>query len=227
MNGAEVSAEVDREQMGPWSNSGWKGALEVTHPTAWGTKQVWFCQVAQSLVLLNFQLPVVMKYWSYFYFFFLLLWSLGDVETPRSPVWHLDWVWGRGFSLRGLSCTGTGSPRMQSLHQACWSLRSIWTVLLVIWSEFLGRPVWCQELDSTILMGPFQLGIFYDSMILWKEDVGMLVVPPQPKAEISKSWVWALWGTAIMMGPRELSWKQEKASGDFIYLFIYFVKLEI
>uniref|UniRef100_A0A8B9D0S9 Reverse transcriptase domain-containing protein n=1 Tax=Anser brachyrhynchus TaxID=132585 RepID=A0A8B9D0S9_9AVES len=48
----------------------------------------------------------------------------------------------------------------------CWSLRSIWTVLLVIWSEFLGRPVWCKELDSMILMGPFQLGIFYGSVIL-------------------------------------------------------------
>ena len=35
--------------------------------------------------------------------------------------------------------------------------------LLVIWSEFLGRPVWCQELDSMILMDPFRLGIFYDS----------------------------------------------------------------
>uniref|UniRef100_A0A8C3D2B4 Voltage-dependent L-type calcium channel subunit alpha n=1 Tax=Cairina moschata TaxID=8855 RepID=A0A8C3D2B4_CAIMO len=34
------------------------------------------------------------------------------------------------------------------------------------WSEFLGRPVWCQELDSMILMGPFQLGLFYESMLL-------------------------------------------------------------
>lgn len=46
MDGAELSAGVDLEQMGPWSNSGWKGPLEVTHPTAWGTKQIWFCQVA-------------------------------------------------------------------------------------------------------------------------------------------------------------------------------------
>ena len=36
---------------------------------------------------------------------------------------------------------------------------------LVTWSEFLGRPVRCQELDSMILVGPFQLGIFYDSVI--------------------------------------------------------------
>ena len=35
-----------------------------------------------------------------------------------------------------------------------------------IWSEFWGRPVWTQELDSTILVGPFQLRIFYDSMSL-------------------------------------------------------------
>ena len=49
-------------------------------------------------------------------------------------------------------------------HQARWSLRSVWTVHLVTWSEFLGRPVWCQELDSMILMSPFQLRIFYDSI---------------------------------------------------------------
>ena len=30
---------------------------------------------------------------------------------------------------------------------------------------FLGGPVWSQELDSMILVGPFQLKIFYDSMI--------------------------------------------------------------
>jgi len=27
----------------------------------------------------------------------------------------------------------------------------------------LRGPVWSQELDSVVLMGPFQLGIFYDS----------------------------------------------------------------
>lgn len=32
------------------------------------------------------------------------------------------------------------------------------------------RPVWSQELDSKILMGPFQPGIFCDSVILTKQD---------------------------------------------------------
>lgn len=32
------------------------------------------------------------------------------------------------------------------------------------WSEFLGRSVWSQEMNSMIFMGPFQLAIFYDSM---------------------------------------------------------------
>ena len=59
--------------------------------------------------------------------------------------------------------TGTGSPGTWSRHQACQSLRSVCTVLLVIRSEFLGRPVWSQELDSMVLVGPFQLGIFSDS----------------------------------------------------------------
>ena len=30
---------------------------------------------------------------------------------------------------------------------------------------FLGGPVWSQELDSMILMGSFQLGLFSDSMV--------------------------------------------------------------
>jgi len=33
-------------------------------------------------------------------------------------------------------------------------------------TAILDGPVWGQELDSMILMGPFQLGIFYGSMIL-------------------------------------------------------------
>ena len=65
-----------------------------------------------------------------------------------------------------MSHTGTGSPGKQFLHQACRSSRGVWTVHLVTWSEFWGRPVRRQELDSMILVGPFQLGIFYDSMIL-------------------------------------------------------------
>ena len=39
-------------------------------------------------------------------------------------------------------------------------------MLSVIWSEFLGRPVWSQELDLVVLVCTFRLRIFYDSMIL-------------------------------------------------------------
>lgn len=35
----------------------------------------------------------------------------------------------------------------------------------MVW--FLGGAMWSQGLDSIILMGPFQLKIFYDSVILW------------------------------------------------------------
>jgi len=34
-------------------------------------------------------------------------------------------------------------------------------------SKECNDPVWGRELDLTILMGPFQLGMFYDSVILW------------------------------------------------------------
>ena len=38
-------------------------------------------------------------------------------------------------------------------------------MLLVMWFEVLGRPVQCQELGLMIVVGPFQLKIFYDSVI--------------------------------------------------------------
>lgn len=44
------------------------------------------------------------------------------------------------------------------------SSRSIWTRLSDIWSGVLGGPVWSQKLDLRILVGPFQLSIFYDSL---------------------------------------------------------------
>lgn len=48
---------------------------------------------------------------------------------------------------------------------SCWSSRSIWITLLVMWSDIL-VVVWSKESDSIILMGSFQIGIFYGS-ILW------------------------------------------------------------
>ena len=41
-------------------------------------------------------------------------------------------------------------------------------MLLDIWSELLSRPLWRQGLDSVIAVGPFQLGIFCDSMSLYQ-----------------------------------------------------------
>lgn len=34
--------------------------------------------------------------------------------------------------------------------------------MILLWPDFLHGPVWRQKLDSTILMGPFHLGTFYD-----------------------------------------------------------------
>lgn len=33
---------------------------------------------------------------------------------------------------------------------------------------YLGGPVWNQELDLVICMGPLQLGIFYDGIHQWR-----------------------------------------------------------
>ena len=47
------------------------------------------------------------------------------------------------------------------------SSRSIWTPLRHrVW--ILSDPVWSWELDSMILVGPFQLGMFCD--LLWGKD---------------------------------------------------------
>ena len=71
----------------------------------------------------------------------------------------------RSFT-REWSGTGTGSPGKWSWHWACQSSRSIWTMLSVILSGFWVVP-WAagfNDLDSTILTDPFQLGIF---IVLW------------------------------------------------------------
>lgn len=47
-------------------------------------------------------------------------------------------------------------------YQACQSWKNVWMLLLVIWFP-LGSPVRSRVLDSTILMGPFQSDVFYDS----------------------------------------------------------------
>lgn len=39
-----------------------------------------------------------------------------------------------------------------------------------------GGPVWSLELNSVIFMGPFQLGIFYDSVILFLMASGLTAV---------------------------------------------------
>lgn len=65
--------------------------------------------------------------------------------------WFL-WVLGKDSSPRWWLGTGTGSPGKQSQHQACWSSRSVWTMLSGSWC-ILGA-VLCRA--SVILVGPAQ-----------------------------------------------------------------------
>jgi len=53
--------------------------------------------------------------------------------------------------VMALSLPGFKKPLDNALRHKVW---------------FLGSPVWSQELDLMILLGPFQLGTFYDSMKL-------------------------------------------------------------
>ena len=50
--------------------------------------------------------------------------------------------------------------------------------------SFLDGSVWSQELDSVILMGPFQLRMFYDSMQLKEKKVKMKAEIKEGRGEI-------------------------------------------
>uniref|UniRef100_G1NFM5 protein kinase C n=1 Tax=Meleagris gallopavo TaxID=9103 RepID=G1NFM5_MELGA len=82
------------------------------------------------------------------------------------------------FFTRRWAGIGTGSPGWWAWPQSCGSTRTLCTTLSSMGS-FLAGSVCSQELDSMILMGPFQLRTFYDSMQLKGKKVKM-------KAEIKE-----------------------------------------
>jgi len=61
----------------------------------------------------------------------------------------------RGWAWNGL-------PRAVGMAPSCWSSRSVWTTLSDTGFDF---ALSCVELDFMTLQGPFQLGIFYDTMV--------------------------------------------------------------
>lgn len=78
-----------------------------------------------------------------------------------------DWTLREDSSLRWWSVTGTCSPGKWSRHQGCQTSRSVWTMLLVF-GLILGTSESNRDLDSMILIGHFQLELFYDYMSLYK-----------------------------------------------------------
>ena len=71
------------------------------------------------------------------------------------------WVSGKGLSLIGWWARNR-LTRAVGTALSCRSSRCIWMAFSDIGSDFGDGPFWSQGLDSMILMGPFQLGIFYD-----------------------------------------------------------------
>lgn len=102
----------------------------------------------------------------------LPLWGLTILkEILKTP---LDAQLSRSTALRayskywGWSGPGTGSSGQWSRPQAVW-VQGVFTVL----SEeglILGGPVWSQKLDSMILVGPFQRGMFSDKYCSAKQS---------------------------------------------------------
>lgn len=84
-------------------------------------------------------------------------------------------IWGNGIELhqgkvslgvrkrfftKTWLCTGTGKCSLTECEKCLYSaLRHM--------VSFLGGLMWSQELDSVIILGPLQLGIFCVSVILW------------------------------------------------------------
>jgi len=80
------------------------------------------------------------------------------------------WIWRKGSSPEGgqaleqaSQCSGH-SPKLTEFQ------KHLDNTLTYIW--FWGGPMWSQELDSMILVGPFQLGIFYDSTFSYRFHLG-------------------------------------------------------
>lgn len=73
-----------------------------------------------------------------------------------------DWILGQRSSLSAWSSTGTSSRGMWSWLPACQCSRSVWAKVLD--TAFNFPVVWCQELDSLILLSPFHFRIFYEKL---------------------------------------------------------------
>ena len=87
--------------------------------------------------------------------------SIQSTQGENTLSWCLAPFW---QSQMGVQCHWDVLRTLTSFHL----ISSTHLVWCLVW--FLGGPVWNQELDMVILMGPFQLGIFYDSMILGYEN---------------------------------------------------------
>ena len=87
--------------------------------------------------------------------------------------------WILGSSPWGWLDTGSGFPGKWSWQQTCWSPR-IWASLSGF--GFLDRPMWSQELNSVILMGPFQFRILSDTLILGTYNVSTIKIQKKKKS---------------------------------------------
>ena len=67
------------------------------------------------------------------------------------------------FCTRGWSGL-EGAAQGRGTALSCQSSKDVGTTASAIVACFLSGSAWSQELDSVILIGPFQLGIFYESV---------------------------------------------------------------
>lgn len=66
--------------------------------------------------------------------------------------------------------------RVVVMAPSCQSLRRVWTVPSNTGLRFLSGPAWSQGLDLMICVGPFQLGAFCGSMMMYYRVIDKLLV---------------------------------------------------
>ena len=97
----------------------------------------------------------------------LVLYSPSYFYSPcRQGRWGSAWVLGKGTSSEGaqvLKKASQGSGWGIKLPELKEHLDN--TLRHRVW--ILGSPVWSQELELVILVDPFQLGKFHNTMSLW------------------------------------------------------------
>lgn len=152
----------------------------LTEPNQWRLSN----QTFRYRYPLSWLPDIKMKIWKYLTYFsyFISLFTLrvwlnlsnnllclmisGRTQGNSMELWHGKFrsdIWKRFFTKRVLLSTATAFPEKWSWHWSCKFKQCMDSAFSrMVW--LLCGPMWNQALDLVILIGHFQLDIFYDSV---------------------------------------------------------------